>query len=129
MPVHGPHRSAEQGSLDSGSLNPHASQQGSRWSSDPGLSDPVTATGGLSDPCGDACGLSDPESSDPCPVAGVPCLAVRWSSDPGLVLAFDCREEVRGLSDPCTTSLISISMIGRLEALLGCMILGTDTTR
>jgi hypothetical protein len=85
---------------------------------------PVPATGGLSDPCWDACGLSDPESSDPCLAAGVPCLAARWSSDPcrcWLVLALDCREEVLGVSYPWATSLMSISMIARLEDLLGCM--------
>ena len=44
------------------------------------------------------------------------------------LVALDCREEVLGLSDLCATSLMSISMIGRLEARFGCMMPGIDTT-
>ena len=91
-------RPAEQGSLDSGSLNPRASRQGSL---NPVTGVPCLAARWLSDPCGDACGLSNPESSDPCTVAGVPCLAARWSSDPVPAtggLSYPCLD-ARGLSD------------------------------
>ena len=43
-------------------------------------------------------------------------------------VVLDCRQEVLGVSDPWATSLMSISMIARLEALLGCMMSGVDMT-
>ncbi len=74
---------------------------------DPGLSDPVLATGGLSDPSLDACGVSTPGLSDPCHADRASCLVARGLSDPGLSNPFPTTG---GLSDPCRDACLTLAL-------------------